>query len=191
MINEQNAYAFCKEDIKLIENYEQAINDNENIWVCHHRRGTIYSANDLIAIGEYYHRPAVELIFMKREDHISLHSKIQIRDEKYRNAISEGLKKSDKFKKSLIKHNKSNKMRNICREMGKNNKGKPAWNKGKPYPHKGVPHTDKTKKHLSEVRKNKIWINDGHITKSIDKNMPIPDGFVRGRLFNKKKNPGT
>ena len=56
---------------------------------------------------------------------------------------------------------------------------------------KGVPHTDKTKKHLSEVRKYKIYINNGHITKMIDKNMPIPYGFVRGRLLNKKKNSGN
>lgn len=30
--------------------------------------------------------------------------------------------------------------------------------------------------------KDKIWINDGSIQKRILKNLPIPEGFVRGRL---------
>lgn len=191
MINEMNANAFCIDDISLIENYTEAMNDKENIWVCHHKLGIDISRDKLKRLGLYFHRPASELIFMMRSEHISLHSKSKIRDETYKARISEGLSHSNKFKEHLYNHNRSTQMRERCRNMGKNNKGKQSWNKGKPYPHKGVPHTDKTKKHLSEVRKNKIWINDGHITKSIDKNMPIPDGFVRGCLFNKKKNPGT
>jgi group I intron endonuclease len=37
------------------------------------------------------------------------------------------------------------------------------------------------------IAKNKIWINDGFITKRIDKNEPIPNGWQKGRLFIKRK----
>ena len=65
MINEENAKLFCKDDISLIENYDIAVNDKIRKQVCHHRRGTIYSKEGLKQIGEYYHRPAIELIFWK------------------------------------------------------------------------------------------------------------------------------
>lgn len=37
MISLNTAKKYCKDDISKIENYEQAINDKENIWECHHR----------------------------------------------------------------------------------------------------------------------------------------------------------
>ena len=73
MINETKAKLYCKDDISLIENYEEAINDKTRKWVCHHRRGTIYSKEGLKEIGEYYNRPAIELIFMKEEEHKRFH----------------------------------------------------------------------------------------------------------------------
>ena len=73
MISERYAKQFCKDDISLIENYEQAVNDKNRKWVCHHRRGTIYSRDGLKEIGEYYKRPAIELIFMLKEEHTRFH----------------------------------------------------------------------------------------------------------------------
>ena len=69
MISEAQARKYCKEDISLIENYEIAVNDQTQIWHCHHRRETIFTREGLIEIGEYYHRPAIELIFMTEEEH--------------------------------------------------------------------------------------------------------------------------
>ena len=74
MINEKNAKLFCNDDISLIENYEEAVNDKTRKWVVHHRRGTIYNRNGLKEIGEYYKRPAIELIFMTEEEHKRLHN---------------------------------------------------------------------------------------------------------------------
>ena len=74
MISEKNAKLYCKEDISLIENYEEAVNDTINKWVIHHRRETIYSMEGLKEIGEYYHRPAIELIFMLKEEHARFHN---------------------------------------------------------------------------------------------------------------------
>ena len=75
MISETQAKKYCKDDISLIENYEEAINDNTQKWHCHHRRESVYTKKGLIEIGEYYHRPAIELIFMTEEEHKRFHSK--------------------------------------------------------------------------------------------------------------------
>lgn len=37
MISIQGAKQKCKDNISLIENYEQAVNDKSQMWVCHHR----------------------------------------------------------------------------------------------------------------------------------------------------------
>ena len=73
MISQAQAKLFCKDDISLIENYDIAVNDKTNKWVVHHRRGTIYSRKGLKDIGQYYKRPAIELIFMLKEEHDRLH----------------------------------------------------------------------------------------------------------------------
>lgn len=35
MINEKNAKSFCKDDLSLIENYDLAIADTTQTWICH------------------------------------------------------------------------------------------------------------------------------------------------------------
>ena len=74
MIKLYNAKKFCKDDISLIENYEKAAADKSRVWHCHHRRETIFSKSDLIEIGEYYNRPACELIFLTSLEHNRLHN---------------------------------------------------------------------------------------------------------------------
>lgn len=70
-------------ELEKIENYEQAINDKENMWVCHHRLELTLDGEfanykkDLIRMGMYYNRPAFELIFLKKSDHMKLHSHVQ------------------------------------------------------------------------------------------------------------------
>ena len=73
MINLKNVKKFCKDDFSLIENYDKAIADKTQTWQCHHRRETIFSRKDLIEIGEYYNRPACELIFLTPTEHHKLH----------------------------------------------------------------------------------------------------------------------
>ena len=70
MISERMARKFCCEDISKIENYEKAILDKINVWVCHHKNGV---GKDLKSEGLYYHRPASELMFITREQHTALH----------------------------------------------------------------------------------------------------------------------
>ena len=73
MINKEHARRYCKDDITLIENYNEASSDETQTWDCHHRRETIYTVSGLQEIGEYYNRPACELIFLPRATHLRLH----------------------------------------------------------------------------------------------------------------------
>ena len=62
----------------LIENYEEAMN-SEEMYICHHRKEisedgrNAFSADELIDLGEYYHRPPEELIFLTKSAHKALH----------------------------------------------------------------------------------------------------------------------
>lgn len=74
----KNVRIYCCEDLSLIENYDKALNDNTQIWECHHRLevredGTHVSAKELEEQGLFYNRPACELIFLTPTEHIKLH----------------------------------------------------------------------------------------------------------------------
>lgn len=79
MINEKYAKRFCSEDISLIENYHQAIADEEKMWDIHHRREcdengrTLFTRKQLIDMNLYLNRPASELIFVTKSMHRKLH----------------------------------------------------------------------------------------------------------------------
>ena len=79
MINECYAKRYCSEDVSLIENYKEAISDEERIWDIHHRREsdsegrTLFTRKQLIEMGIYFNRPASELIFVTRSMHSKLH----------------------------------------------------------------------------------------------------------------------
>lgn len=81
MICNKTIKKYCKEDISLIENYEQAITDKDHIWDCHHRleigEGYTNSTEDLKLMNLYFNRPANELIFISHEDHTRLHSTVR------------------------------------------------------------------------------------------------------------------
>ena len=79
MINKYKAKRFCSEDISLIENYQEAIADEERTWDIHHRREcdengrTLFTKKQLIEMNLYVKRPASELIFVTRSMHWKLH----------------------------------------------------------------------------------------------------------------------
>ena len=96
MINEMYAYSYCKEDISKIENYDKAINDKSKVWICHHRTEIWWNctAQELKDNECYYNRPAKELIFLTRGEHISLHKPCNYRvfSEDTRRKMSESQK---------------------------------------------------------------------------------------------------
>ena len=67
---------YCCEDISLIENYEKAVNDKTQTWCCHHKLEIelLKKPSELKEMGLYFDRPASELIFLTRSEHIKLHS---------------------------------------------------------------------------------------------------------------------
>ena len=130
MISETKAKRYCKDDISLIENYEQAVNDKNRKWVCHHRRGTIYSREGLKEIGEYYKRPAIELIFMLKEEHARFHKTGKHYSEKTKKRMSEshiGKHYSEETKKRMSesqigkRHSEKSKKKMSESKMGNHN----------------------------------------------------------------------
>ena len=75
MICYRSAKSFCKDDISLIENYEEAINSSET-WDCHHRLETDLNLtrDELKEQNLYFNRPASELIFLTRTEHNRWHN---------------------------------------------------------------------------------------------------------------------
>lgn len=114
MITNSKVKKFCKDDISLIENYDKAIADNTQVWVCHHRLELTLdgefanSKQDLIRYGMYYNRPYFELIWLPRSVHKRIH----------------GIKKA--LSNTTLKKISDN-------QKGINNSmhGKEPWNKGK------------------------------------------------------------
>lgn len=82
---------FCKEDYRLIENYDKAIADTTQTWECHHRDEirilpsgmvALRSTDELKEMGRYFNCPANELIFLTRTEHKSLHGRYQSAEKK-------------------------------------------------------------------------------------------------------------
>lgn len=75
MINLTYAKQYCKE-YYLIENYQEAVNDQTQVWHCHHRHEIEYNLSkiELQALGFYFNRPFYELIFLTPKEHNILHN---------------------------------------------------------------------------------------------------------------------
>ena len=207
MINENYAKEFCRDDISLIENYDKAIADKTQVWHCHHRRETIYSRSGLKEIGEYYNRPACELIFLTPLEHNRLHNLGKHHSAETRKKMSEALKgekcyifgkhlSEDTRKKiSQAKNGDKNPMfgkhhsAEARKKMSEVHKGKhhsAETCKKIAESNKGKHRSAETRQKMSEARKGKPtcikgkhWYNNG--VKSILAKT-CPEGFVPGRL---------
>ena len=178
MISENQVKKYCREDISLIENYDKAIADNTQTWQCHHRKESQYSAGELVDIGEYYNRPACELIFLTPNEHHRLHHLDKHHSEETRKKIGESRKGKHHSEKTKKK-------------MSLRHKGMDTWMKGKH-------HSEEAKKKISECRIGKHypklsevkkglhlhWYNNG-VTSILGKT--CPEGFVPGRIVCKKR----
>ena len=198
MINEKLAIKYCKNDISQIETYDKAVADKTQVWHCHHRRETIYSRSGLIEIGEYYNRPAEELIFLTPNEHHRLHNLGKPAWNKGKHLSAETRKKmseANKVKPSWIKgkHHSEESRKKISESMkGENNYwfGKhhsEETRKKMSESKKGKPKSAETRKKMSESKNGSYFFNNG--VKSIRaKECPGPE-WKRGRI--KKKNSGN
>ena len=174
MISKRLAKAYCRDDISLIENYDKAVSDTTQSWHCHHRRETIYSAKELIEIGEYYNRPACELIFLTPLEHNRLHHLGKNVSAETRKKMSEANKgennpmfgKPSTFKG---KHHSAETRKKMSEAR-----------KGKNHPFFGKHHSEKTRRKMSKAHIGKHWYNNGVVSVLARE---CPDGFVKGRIW--------
>ena len=166
MINENHAKSFCREDISLIENYDKAIADDTQTWHCHHRRETIFSRKDLIEIGEYYNRPACELIFVTKSEHTRLHKSGENNPNFGKLAWNNGKHLSTEHRKNLSEALKGKYQSEEARKKLSEAR-------------KGKHHSEESRKKIAEARKGNHWYNNG--VKSVQAKT-CPEGFVPGRI---------
>lgn len=97
-------HKYCSDDISQIENYESAKNDNSQIWDLHHRLelGSDYenTTSDLKMMNLYWNRPANELIFLTRDQHMTLHSSRRIEQKSSQYKDGRSIHKS-RYKRAL------------------------------------------------------------------------------------------
>ena len=103
---------YCYEP-ELVENYDKAMADTEQMWVCHHRVETIMCCGreELISKGAYYDRPAHDIILLTRAEHRHVHNEGRNNPWKGRHHSDEtrkilsnqrkGVPKSDEHKRKI------------------------------------------------------------------------------------------
>lgn len=155
MICLEHAQKYCKDAISMIENYDKAITDQTETWICHHRLGLVHSRKELERLGLYENRPAEELIFLTPSEHKSLHG-MHMSDETRRKiaAARKGKKWSDETKRKMSAAKKGEKNPQYGKTPSDETRRKLSEAmKGKPSPRKGKPFSDETKKKMSEAAK--------------------------------------
>lgn len=166
MICEENIKRYCCEEIYLIENYDMAIKDTAQVWVCHHKleiqNGISVSTKELKEKDLYWKRPANELIFLTRSEHTKLHGKNMSKETR--------IKVSIKSKQSWKNNENRRKEASI---RGHAMKGK-------------IIKTPEQCRMNSEARKRYWkthrlkWFNNGEIAIRSEQ---CPKGFVPGMLY--------
>lgn len=161
---------------ELIENYDLAISDTTQTWVCHHRLETHFSdgtprpknaqlsREELIALGMYYNRPSEELIFLTEKEHNNVHHKEKKRSGETRRNISEALKGKPSLRKGIKTGPRSEETK---KKLSESHKGKPTWNRGK------------HRTWYTNGNKGMHWYNNGIVQMQA---FECPNGFVKGML---------
>lgn len=154
-----NLKRYC-EEYWNIENYEQAISDNQK-WACHHKLeiDLHMTREQLKYLGLYYKVPSSELILLTEKEHDRLHHI--------------GKKLSEETKQKIGKVHKGKRLSIKTKEKiseatsGENN------------PMYGKAHSKESKQTMSEIRKSGHWYNNGYQNKFCKE---CPSGFKPGRL---------
>lgn len=142
---------FCK-DYTKIENYEEAVNDNTQMWDCHHILGEILTREQLKDHDFYYDVPPCMLKFVTRAEHTHLHKKGMRRSDETRKKISKANKGrtfSEEHRRKLSEAKKGKYLsEETCRKISEAMKGRQSWNKG-------IHHSDETRKKISDALKRR------------------------------------
>ena len=116
------------------------------------------------------------LVYLTHSEHSKIHNKIgkKLSDET-KQKLSEAKKNMSEETKRKMSEAKKNMSEETKRKMSE-------AKKGENHPFYGKHHSQESKRKMSEALKEKIWINNGVISKRVQFNEDIPEGFSRGRL---------
>lgn len=165
---------YLEGDETLIENYDKAIADKSQMWVCHHRRELDpdrKTINELIELGLYWNQPPEALIFMTKSDHMRLHGK----------GNNNPMAGKSSWEKCTSEQKAERVAKFVASIKGKNN-GKTMWNNGKTtvFSYECPPGFVKG---MLRRKTSYHWYNDGKNNILIEGD--CPPGFVKGRKMNK------
>ena len=159
-----NRHYFCSEPLEQIENYQQALAEGFKGWCIHHRReiqldGTRMSVQELKDQDLYFHRPASELVFMRCEEHTSLHHKGITFSEEHCQKIAEtkrGKHLSSEHRKKLSEAKRGENNPNFGKHHSEEHRQKIAEAlSGEHHPLFGKHLSEETRHRLSEALKGK------------------------------------
>lgn len=160
----KRSYSYCYE-VEKIENYEQAMNDKINIWDCHHRyeihEGKVVKRGVLKRRGLLYNRPAEELIFLRKEEHMRLHS--ENITEEHRKKISASNTGKHHTEETRKKISEAHKGKTFSEEHLKKIVENRHTLKGDEHPLYGKPRSEETRIKISNSSKGKhrVYNEDG------------------------------
>ena len=99
---------------ELIENYDLAIADKENVWICHHRKEEFYTKKELIEMGMYFNIQPEDLVFCRnaKEHHKYPHKG----REESKKKISESKKGKPRSEETKRKCSEANKGKHLSKE---------------------------------------------------------------------------
>ena len=151
---------------ELIENYDLAIADKENVWICHHRKEEFYTKKELIELKMYFNVQPEDLVFCrntkehrkyphKGDENTVDFNKGKKRSEETKNKISEALKGRSLSEDHKKKLSEVGKLRNFPEEH---------------------------RKKISEANKGRKWFTNGIINVW---DFTCPSGFEPGRTIRK------
>ena len=161
---------------ELIENYDLAIADKENVWICHHRKEEFYTKKELFEMNIYFNVSPEDLVFCRNEkEHHKYPHKGEKKSEEHKRKLSEarkGQKTGPRSEETKNKISEALKGRSLSEEH-KNKLSESI---------KGKKMSEEAKKKMAEAKKGRKWFTNGVINVT---DYDCPPGFVPGRTIHK------
>lgn len=140
---------YCK-DYTSIPNYQEALNDTENLWECHHLLEEFYTKSELKELGKYFNVPANELVLCRtRKEHRAYPHK----GDSVMGLKHHGLKFSEETLKLISENSKKRRLSEESkRKIGDANRGRKRPDLAEiAKTRKGIPLSEETRKKISQA----------------------------------------